>query len=165
MTLTSCFKRLLAFASAVVFSLCPALPLHAQTAAAGSITGTVTDSAGAIVPNASIRITDTDTGVAHTTQTTGAGTFSEPFLQPGNYEVVFSASGMATVDRKNLVLTVGETLTVNAQLPVGSTATEVTVTSETPILDPQKTEVAQTVDTHLVATCRLRRATGATLCC
>ncbi len=74
-----------------------------------------------------------------------------PFLLPGAYEVVFSAPGMAKVDRKNLVLTVGETLTIDAALPVGSTATEVTVTSESPILDPQKTEVSQTLDTNLVA--------------
>ena len=55
------------------------------------------------------------------------------------------------VDRKNLVLTVGQTLTVDAVLTVGSTATEVTVTSESPILDPQKTEVSQTLDTNLMA--------------
>src|SRR6185312_11457498 len=150
MTLTFSSRRLLALASAAAFALCPAISLRAQTAAAGTITGTVTDSGGAIVPKASVVVTDTDTGVVHTTATTDAGAYNQPFLQPGNYEVVISATGMAKVDRKNLVLTVGQTLTVDAQLQVGSTATEITVTSESPILDPQKTEVSQTLDQNLV---------------
>lgn len=144
-------KRLLALASTLALTLWPALSLRAQTAAAGTITGTVTDSSGAIVPKAAVVVTDTDTGVVHTTVTTDAGTFVEPFLLPGNYEVVVSASGMAKVDHKNLVLTVGQTLTVDSTLQVGSTATEVTVTSETPILDPQKTEVSQTLDQNFVS--------------
>jgi hypothetical protein len=151
MTHTFTSKRLLALASALALTLCSALSLRAQTAAAGTITGTVTDSSGAIVPKAAVVVTDTDTGVVHTTATTDAGTYVEPFLLPGNYEVLISATGMAKVDRKNLVLTVGQTLTVDASLPVGSTATEVTVTSETPILDPQKTEVSQTLDQNFVS--------------
>ncbi|HWG18742.1 MAG TPA: TonB-dependent receptor [Acidobacteriaceae bacterium] len=151
MTLTFHSKRLLALASTLALALCPALSLRAQTAAAGTIAGTVTDSNGAIVSKAAVTITDTDTGVVHTTATTDAGAYNQPFLQPGNYEVVISATGMAKVDRKNLVLTVGQTLTVDAQLQVGSTATEVTVTSETPILDPQKTEVSQTIGQSLIS--------------
>jgi hypothetical protein len=46
---------------------------------------------------------------------------------------------------------VGETLTIDAALPAGSTSTEVTVTSSSPILDPEKTEVSQTLDTNLLA--------------
>ncbi|HWB32769.1 MAG TPA: TonB-dependent receptor [Acidobacteriaceae bacterium] len=151
MTLNSPFKRLLALASTVALFLCPVSQLHAQTAAAGTISGTVTDSNGAVVPKATVLVIDTDTGVQHTTVTTDAGAYVQPFLLPGNYEVIISASGMAKVDRKNLVLTVGRVLTVDAQLPVGSTATEVTVTSETPILDPQKTEVSQTIGQNLIS--------------
>ena len=103
------------------------------------------------MPNAAVLITDTDTNVTHTTVTDGAGNYVAPFLLPGHYEVVLGGGAFGKVDRKNLVLTVGETLTVDAMLTVGSTATEVTVTSESPILDPQKTEVAQTLDTNLVA--------------
>ena len=123
----------------------------AQTAATGTITGTLTDSSGAVVPNAAVTILDTDTGVSREAKTTDAGVYTATFLQPGHYEVVMGGGGFGKVDRKNLVLTVGQTLTVDASLAVGSTATEVTVTSESPILDPQKTEVSQTMDQQLIA--------------
>jgi hypothetical protein len=145
------FKRLSALAFAAALLVGPALSSHAQTAATGTISGTVTDSTGAVVPNATVLITDTDTGVTHTATTTGAGEYVATFLQPGHYEVVLGGPGLSKEDRKNLILTVGQTLTVNASLNAGSTSTEVTVTSETPILDPQKTEVSQTLDQNLLA--------------
>ncbi len=128
-----------------------ALTAGAQTAGTGTISGTVTDSSGAIVPNASVTITDTDTGVTRSLAADNAGAYTAAFLQPGHYEVVLGGGSFAKVDRKNLVLTVGQTLTVDAALSASSVATEVTVTSESPILDPQKTEVSQTLDTMLVA--------------
>ena len=151
MNLTLSAKRLLALASAAALLLCPAMPSSAQSTGSGTITGTVTDTTGAVVPSAPVVITDTDTNVSRTTATDGAGTYVAPFLQPGDYEVVLGGGAFGKVDRKNLVLTVGETLTVNATLTVGSTATEVTVTSDSPILDPEKTSVAQTLDTNLIA--------------
>ena len=144
-------KRLYALAVAAALFASPVLRLRAQSAATGTITGTVSDSSGAVVPNATVVVTDTDTGVAQTVTSTSAGTYTAPFLQPGHYEVVVTASGMAKVDTKGLVLTVGQTLTVDASMPVGATATEVTVTGETLTLDPEKTEVAQTVDQHLIS--------------
>jgi hypothetical protein len=144
-------KRLFALVFALVFMICQVVPMRGQTAATGTITGTLTDSTGAVVPNASVTITDTDTGVTRQATTSDAGVFTATFLQPGHYEVVMGGGGFSKVDRKNLVLTVGQTLTVDAALTVGSTATEVTVTSESPILDPQKTEVSQTMDQQLIA--------------
>jgi hypothetical protein len=127
------------------------MPLLSQTAGTGTISGVVTDSSGAVVANAQVLVTDNDTGVSRATTTDGSGVYTEAFLQPGHYEVVLGGGGFGKVDRKNLVLTVGETLTVNAALAVGSTATEVTVTSESPILDPEKTQVSQTLDTNMIA--------------
>ncbi len=144
-------KRLFALAFAAALFVSPAMSLHAQTAGTGTITGTVTDSSGAVVPKVGILITDTDTGVTRETTTTDAGSYVATFLQPGHYEVVVSGAGFGKFDRKNLDLTVGETLTVDASLTVGSAATEVTVTSESPILDPQKTEVSQTIGANLIS--------------
>ena len=151
MNLTLSVKRLFALASAALLLFSAAMPSSAQNAAAGTITGTVTDTTGAVVPNATVLITDTDTNVTHTTSTDRAGVYVAPFMQSGHYEIVLGGGAFGKVDRKNLVLTVGETLTVDASLTVGTAATEVTVTSESPILDPQKTEVGQTIDTNLIA--------------
>ena len=142
-------KQLLALTCAAGCAAFPAASF-AQTAGTGNITGTVTDASGAAIPNAAVVVTDTDTGVSRTTTTTGAGTYTASFLQPDHYEVVITAPGFAKIDRQNLALTVGQILTVDAQLPTGTTTSEVTVTAETPILDPQKTEVSQTFDPTLL---------------
>ena len=144
-------KRLFALAFAAMFAVCAALPMNAQSAGTGTIGGTVTDASGAVVASAPVTITDTDTAVSRTIATDSAGTYTASFLQPGHYEVVLGGGSFAKVDRKNLVLTVGQTLTIDAALPAGSVSAEVVVTSETPILDPQKTEVAQTLDTNLIS--------------
>ena len=145
------WKRVFALAVVSMLVVAPAGMLHGQSAGTGTITGTVTDTTGAVVPNATVTLTDTDTSVSHTVTSTGAGTYTAPFLQPGHYEVIVTAPGMSKVDTKDLTLNVGQTLTVDASLPVGATATEVTVTGENLILDTQKTEVSQAIDQQIIS--------------
>jgi len=128
-----------------------AISASAQTSGAGNITGTVKDTSGAVVPGATVVVTDTDTGVARTIVTNSAGEYVANFLQPGHYEVTAGGGSFGKVDRKNLLLTVGETLTIDASLPAGSVTTAVEVTAATPILDPEKTEVAQTLGETLIS--------------
>jgi hypothetical protein len=151
MKMTQSAKWTLAVTFCMALMLISALNLRAQTSGSGTITGTVTDSTGAVVGSATVVITDTDTGVARTVTTNEVGDYLATFMQSGNYEVVIGGGAYGKVDRKNLVLTVGQTLTVDAKLALGATSTEVTVTSESPILDPEKTEVSQTLDTNLLA--------------
>ena len=135
---------------AVVFSIAAALPSVAQTLGNGNIVGTVTDPSGAAVPGAAVVVTDTDTGVSRTLTANSDGVYTANFLVPGHYEVVASAASFGKVDHKGLVLTVGQVLTVDAALPAESVSAAVEVTAETPILDPQKTEVSQTFDPVLI---------------
>jgi hypothetical protein len=151
MKITQTARRIIALAFCMALILATALNMRAQTSASGTISGTVTDTTGAVVGSAAVVITDTDTGVSRTVKTNEVGDYLATFMQSGNYEVVIGGGAYGKVDRKNLVLTVGQTLTVDAKLALGSTATEVTVSSESPILDPEKTEVSQTLDTNLVA--------------
>jgi len=144
-------KRLFALASVAALLFAPAMTSSAQTSGLGNINGTVTDTSGAVVPGATVVVTDTDTGVSRTVTATSTGAYVAEFLVPGNYELVFSAANFGKLDRKNLVLTVGEDLTVDAALPVGASSTELTVTSDSPILDTEKTEVSQTFDPELLA--------------
>jgi hypothetical protein len=73
------------------------------------------------------------------------------FLQSGHYEVVLGGGTYGKVDRKNLQLTVGATLTISAALPAASVSSEVVVTAEGPLLDTQRVEVSQTVTQEYVA--------------
>jgi hypothetical protein len=144
-------KRVFSFviAALVVFSL--ALPGVSQTAGTGTISGTVTDLSGAIVPSANVTVTNTETGATRTLTTNASGEFTSTFLQPGHYEVVVGAQGFAKVNRQNLILTVGQVLTVDVSLPPASTTTEVTVTDVSPLIDTLKTQVSQTVSQQMVS--------------
>ena len=150
MKLPSACRSLLACATAAILFLSTAYPALSQTSGVGNINGTVTDSSGAAVPNAPVIVLDNDTGVSRALTTNADGSYSATFLQPGNYEVIFGGSGFGKVDRKNLVLTVGQPLTVDAKLTTASVTTEVVVTSESPLIDSDKTEVSQTIGEHLI---------------
>jgi hypothetical protein len=143
-------NRFRAAAAVSLVALCTILSATAQTSGNGSIAGTLTDSSGAIVPNATVVVTNSDTGVSRTLTTNGAGEYTAPFLVPGHYEVVLGGGAFSKVDRKNLVLTVGQIMTVDATLTAGTVTTEVQVTAENTILDTQKTEVSQTFDPELI---------------
>jgi len=107
-----------------------ALPSFAQTAGAGTITGTITDSSQAVIPGATITVTNDDTGIAHAYTTNSAGFYVAPFLQPGHYTVTGSASNFGSAGMKNLTLLVGQTLTIDLTLKVQSSATTVEVRSD-----------------------------------
>jgi len=117
----------------------------AQGAGSGTITGTVTDPSGSVVPGAAVVIRNTDTMIERKTETSDGGIYNAAFLQPGHYEVQVSKTGFAAVLRKGLLLQVGQTLAVDLSMSVQVTQAEVTVTGEAPVVDPEKTEVSQVV--------------------
>jgi len=139
------------WATAVLACSLSAATVFAQTSGVGNISGTVTDSTGAAVPNAAITVINTDTGVSRDIKSDSNGNYLVQFLQPGHYEVIATSTGFGKVDRKNLVVNVGQTLTVDAALATGDVSTSVEVTSDTPILDTEKTEVSQVVSQSLIS--------------
>jgi hypothetical protein len=145
------FVRHTRWATAVLALSLAALPAFGQTSGVGNISGNVTDSTGAEVPNASITVINTDTGISRETRANGQGEYLVQFLQPGHYEVIITAPGFGKVDRKNLVVNVGQILSVDGSLSAGSASTEVQVTSDTPILDTDKTDVSQVIDQNLIS--------------
>jgi hypothetical protein len=112
----------------------------------GTITGTVTDPKGLTVAQASVVIKNTDTGIERPPiLTSDSGNYASAFLQPGHYEVRISKDGFSPIVRKDILLQVGQTLTIDLVLTVGTTVSEITVTGEAPIIEPDRTEVSQTV--------------------
>jgi Carboxypeptidase regulatory-like domain/TonB dependent receptor len=122
-----------------------------QTAGTGTITGVVTDSSGAVIPNATVVITNTDTGASRTIRTNNDGSYTATFLQPGHYEVVLGGGAFGRFDQKEINLTVGRTLAINASLAAATVASEVIVNATPPVLDTEKTEVSQTVSQQLIS--------------
>ncbi len=122
----------------------------AQTSGAGAITGTVADAAQAVIPGASVTVTNTDKNIVRVYSTNSAGIYAAPFLQSGHYKVKVTAANFGTVEAQNLTLLVGQTLTVNLTLKVQSASTTVEVAGTNAMLDLEKTEVSQVVDSQLV---------------
>ena len=145
------FQKLFVLAASVLFLALPGTLAFSQNVGTGNIAGLVVDSSGAGVAGATVTITNTGTGAIRTVVANGSGEFLAPFLQSGTYEIVFGGGSFAKVNQKNLVLTVGQTLTVNATLPAASVTTEVLVTTDPPLLDTQKTESSQTITQDFVA--------------
>ena len=104
--------------------------LAAQSSVSGSISGTVTDSTGAVIQNATVTITNTDRGQEIRTLTTNsAGYYTAGSLPLGTYTVKVAARGFAAEAVTGLVLHANDTLTVNRTLTPGGTSEVVTVTA------------------------------------
>src|SRR3972149_1376814 len=86
----------------------------------GTISGTVKDSTGAVLPGTKVVVLNQETGITRTVQADAAGHYSAPALGLGNYQVTASLEGFQTEVRKGIVLTVGREAIVDFQLPVGA---------------------------------------------
>ncbi len=129
-----------------VLMLCPP-PMTGQ-AFYGSISGTVTDPSGAVVPDAIVRVTNTDTNVTTTLKTNRAGVYVANSLIVGTYRVEAEAAGFKKSVADKIVLQVGATPKVDLALAVGRSTESVTVTeSNAPILQTQQADLGQTMDT------------------
>ena len=94
----------------------------------GSIAGTVKDPSGAVLPKATVTLTNTDTGVVvRTIKTDAAGNYSEPLLPIGHYSVTMEALSFVKFVQQGIELNVNDKLTVNAELQVGGTGETVVV--------------------------------------
>jgi len=122
--------------------------LQAQTAQ-GSIAGTVKDPKDALVPNATVEVLNTATGVRQSTKTNNAGAFSVISLNPGSYNVVVSKTGFETSVTSAVTVSTAQLSTVNVTLAVGSETTTVTVTADL-LLTKDDSNVTTTVDHAVV---------------
>jgi len=131
-----------AFVSLAV--LLPALPAFGQQSL-GAMTGTVTDSTGAVVAGVQIRAQNAGTGLTVTAATNGAGNYSLADLPIGTYSVTFSVQGFRTQTNSQVIIQSGRTTTLDAQLQPGSVTATVTVTA-TPLMNQTDTTTGYVVD-------------------
>jgi len=114
--------------------------------AAGSVSGAVRDTSGAMVPGASVTITNTATGVTTTTETNNEGLYAFPYVQPGVYDVSASASGFQTVKKPGVSVDVTEHVQISFDLKIGSTTQTITVTGAAPMLQTADAVTGQTIN-------------------
>ena len=104
---------------------------YAQVVGA-TLSGTITDPSGAVVPNAQVAARNAATGVTRAVTADTAGLYLIPNLLPGNYEVTVTSPGFSTTRQSNLVLGVGAEQLLNISLRVGETTQTVQVTEAAP---------------------------------
>jgi len=100
-----------------------------------TLTGTITDSTGAVIPNANVEVTSQETGWKRAVQANADGAYVVPGLPIGAYTVVVSLSGFSTASIKDVRLGVGDTRRLDVQLQVSAVETQIVVESTAAALE------------------------------
>jgi outer membrane receptor protein involved in Fe transport len=132
---------------AVFAMVAVSVPSFAQVGTAGAqLTGTVRDATGGAVTKATVTLRDMDTNRSYVAITNDSGLYILASVSPGRYELTVEETGFAKFVQSGVVMTVGEMATADVSLKVASGAEQVTVTTETPVIEPTKTEISQVVE-------------------
>jgi hypothetical protein len=119
--------------------------LYAQNTNSGDIQGTVTDNTGAVIPGATVTVTDVDKDVTRTFTSNDSGVYDTGSIVPDHYKLTFTRQGFTTLVRGPITLTVGVT-TLDAHLAVGSETQKVVVTTDVPLLNTSNGAVEATLN-------------------
>src|SRR3984957_1927993 len=131
--------------AAAVLSLC-ALAAFAQTDR-GTITGTITDPAGAVVANAPIEAKNNATGAVYPAATSGTGNYTIAQLPIGTYDLSVTVAGFKKYVRTGIVVEAFGIYRIDPKLEVGATTDSVVVNAESPMLKTESTEVSYDIPT------------------
>jgi hypothetical protein len=134
----------------IVFLAVFAFAAMARAQGIGSISGTVTDASGAVVPAAAVTATSDGTGAAATVKTNGSGSYVFPSLLPGTYTVTVSAPGFKVFEEKSVVLQADQAATVNAALQVGQQSQTISVNADAVQVDTVTGTLSQVIDSARV---------------
>ena len=127
------------------------LPVSFGQVVTATLTGNITDSSGASVPNAAVKVTERSTGAVRSTTTSVDGVYNVPYLNPGVYRVEVDATGFKKYSQENVRLEVSTTARLDATMTPGSATETVTVTAEPPALQTDRAEVAKNFSAQAVA--------------
>ncbi len=117
---------------------------------AGGITGTITDSSGAIVVGAKVTLINEATRASQSTESTSTGVYNLGALKPGLYTLRATSTGYSTWVTESLSVHVQQTLTVDINLTAGAVTQQVIVTANTPQLQAENAAIGQTIGTESV---------------
>ena len=136
------------FVAAFVFLIVCAM--HAQVAGTGTIQGTIADSTGAFIPNATVILTEASTHVQRTGKSGSSGVYVFPNIDIGTYSVNVSAPGFQTYTKTGNVLEVGSNIAVNVTMTVGEQDQKIEVQADGLALQTEDVSFKQTVDERTI---------------
>jgi hypothetical protein len=137
------FKLALVLVSVVCLGV--ALPVWSQSTSSGTVAGSVTDQSNAVVPNATVSLTDSSTNIARSTTTNKEGRYIFVDVTPGVYNLAVTKSGFATTKTEKQEVRVGESITLNLSLQVGGANVVVEVSATGTELQTMNATVGNTV--------------------
>jgi hypothetical protein len=114
----------------------------------GTLNGTVTDPAGAVVPGAAVVARNVSTGVETSTTTTNSGTYTIPYLPAATYTVRVTALGFRTATAENVTLRVAQIQTADIKLEVGAVTEQVLVTAQAELVESGSAEIGRYITTE-----------------
>src|SRR5947209_2679311 len=120
--------------------------LHGQAIAVSQISGAVQDATGAAVPGATVKVTQTATGLSRTATAGADGGYVIPNLPVGPYELVASAPGFSNYVQKGIILQVSTNPIINPVLQVGAVSEQVSVTADAAMAETHNNAVSQVID-------------------
>jgi len=116
----------------------------------GSISGTVSDSTGAVIPAAQVSVHDVLTGAARTTATNSQGFYEFLAMKPSKYELMIEAKGFGRAVKHDINVVVGLESRLDLVLTPGPVSETIEVKTEIPLIEPEKTNVSYSVESQQI---------------
>lgn len=140
---------------ALVFGLCllaaVSISSYAQSVTSGDVTGTITDQSGAVVPGATVTLTNVSTNIAQTSTTNSDGNYRFAFVVPGTYKVDVNANGFQKQERPGVAVLAGQPTAVSFQLMVAGATQTVDVVEAPTALQTENADVSSGVSEEMIA--------------
>src|SRR5215510_8678647 len=111
----------------------------------GTITGTISDASGAVIPGATVSAKHTETGLVYTAGSSETGNYTLPQLPAGNYELTVELPGFKKFVRPGLTISATQVARIDAKLEVGANTDAVTVEAAAPLLKTESGEISHSV--------------------
>jgi hypothetical protein len=115
-----------------------------------TLTGTVTDPTGSVVPQAKVTLTSSSVGVARSYTTTAQGFYSFTQIPPATYQLEIQAKGFSSYLQKGISLDAGQSASQNVALAMGNVTEQVVVTSEAPLINTSNANIAAEVNSKQI---------------
>src|SRR5271157_2106108 len=144
-------RALCIFACLLALTLLAPLTSYSQQVAVAQVSGQLTDPSGAAVPDAAVKLIETNRGVPHDTTSNGDGRYVLPGLPVGPYRLEVSKTGFKTYVQSGIVLQVNDHVTLNVTMQLGAVTESVVVSAGATMVQNETTDVSNVVDSSRIS--------------
>jgi hypothetical protein len=144
-------KKKFQLLSVLAAALMLCVPTMQAQVSSATVTGSVKDTTGAVIPHAKVVATENATGVKTVAESNGTGEYTLPLLKPGTYSITVEVAGFTRYQQSGLALSAGDHPTIDIPLKVGDSTQTVHVTAAPPLLGTEDANIGQVVPEQLLA--------------